>query len=42
MQEPFKELKDEEPDLACIIQLCPKEFSVNAIKSPKDNSTSTI
>ena len=42
MPEPFKELEDEEPDLVCIIQLCPKEFSVNAIISPKDNPTSTI
>ena len=42
MLEPFKELEDEEPDLACIIRLCPEEFSVNAIISPKDNLTFTI
>ena len=41
MPKPFKELQDEEFDLACIIQLCPKEFSVNAIIFPEDNSTST-
>ena len=29
--EPFKELEDEEPDLACIIQLFPEEFSINTI-----------
>ena len=42
MLEPFKELEDEEPDLACIIQLYPKEFFENAITSSKDDSTSTI
>ena len=42
MLEPFKELEDEELDLTCIIQLCPKEFSVNAIISVEDNLTSTI
>jgi len=34
MLDPFKELEDEELDLACIIQLCPKEFSVTTIISP--------
>ena len=38
----FKELEDEEPNMACIIRLCPEEFSVNAIISPKDNLTFTI
>ena len=42
MLEPFKELEDEEPDLACIIWLYPKEFFVNAITSSKDDQTSTI
>ena len=42
MPKPFKELGDEELDLACIIWLCPEEFSLNAIISPKDNLTSTI
>ena len=42
MLEPFKELEDEEPNLACIIRLCPKEFFVNAITSSKDDPTSTI
>ena len=42
MPEPFKELEDEEFDLAYIIWLCPKEFSINAITSCKDDSTSTI
>ena len=42
MLEPFKELEDEELDLTCIIQLYPKEFSVNAIISAEDNLTSTI
>ena len=41
MLEPFKELEDEEPDLACIIRLCPKEFSMNATIYPNDNPTST-
>ena len=40
--EPFKKLEDEEPNMACIIRLCPEEFSVNAIISPKDNLTFTI
>ena len=38
----FKELEDEEPDLACIIRLCLKELSMNAILTPKYNLTSTI
>ena len=42
MLEPFKELEYEEPDLACFIWLCPKEFSMNAIKSFEDDPTSTI
>ena len=42
MLEPFKELEDKELDLACIIQLCPKEFSVNAITSSKVDLTSSI
>ena len=42
MLEPFKELEDEELDLTCIIRLCPKEFSMNAIVSAEDNLTSTI
>ena len=42
MLEYFKEPKDEEPDLTCIIQLCPEEFSMNAITSFKDDPTSTI
>lgn len=42
MLEPFKELEDEELDLACIIWICLEEFSLNAIISPEDNSTSTI
>ena len=33
---------EEESDLACLICLCPEEFSVNAIISPGDNQTSTI
>ncbi|KAL0001302.1 hypothetical protein SO802_015083 [Lithocarpus litseifolius] len=32
----------EESDLACLICLCPKEFLVNAIKSPEDDLTSII
>ena len=32
----------EELDLACLIRLCPEEFSVNAIISPEDDMTSTI
>ena len=39
--EPFKELEDEEPNLAYIIRLYPKEFSMNAIISPKDNPNLT-
>ena len=42
MPEPFKEVEDEESNLACIIRLCPKEFSVNISMSFEDNSTSTI
>ena len=42
MPEPYRELEDEEPDLACIIWLCPKEFSMNAIISPEDDLTYTI
>jgi len=42
MPEPFKELEDEEPNLACIIRLYPEEFSVNAITSSEDDLTSTI
>ena len=42
MLESFKELKDEESDLVCIIWLCPKEFSMNAITSSEDDPTSTI
>ena len=34
MPDLFKELEDEEPDLACIIRLFPKDFSVNAIIFP--------
>ena len=33
---------EEESDLACLIRLCPEEFSMNAIISPGDNLTSTI
>ena len=33
---------DEESNLACLIRLCPKEFSMNAIISPRDDLTSTI
>ena len=36
MPELFKHLEDEELDLACIIRLCPEEFSMNAIIFPKD------
>ena len=42
MPEPFKELEDGEPNLACIIQLCPKEFSVKTITSFEDDMTSAI
>ena len=42
MPEPFKGLEDEESDLACIMQLCSEEFSVNAFLSLKDNPTSSI
>ena len=38
----YMELEDDEPNLAYIIQLCPEEFSVNAITSFEDNSTSII
>ena len=37
-----QESYEEESDLACLIRLCPKEFSVNAIISPGDDLTSTI
>ena len=33
---------EEELDLACLICLCPEEFSVNAIISLRDYLTSTI
>ena len=33
---------EEESNLASLIRLCPKEFSVNAIISPGDDLTSTI
>ena len=42
MLEPFKELEDEEPDLACIIWLYLEDFFFSTIVSPKDNPTSTI
>jgi len=42
MLEPLKELEDKEPDLSCIIRLCPKEFSMNSITSFEDDLTSTI
>ena len=42
MLKPFKELEDAEPNLACIIWLCLKELSMNAILTPKYNLTSTI
>ena len=42
MPEPFKEVKDEEPDLTCIIWLFPKDLSVNTIMSFEDGLTSTI
>ena len=42
MLELFKELENEEPDLACIIRICLEEFSVTAITSSKDDPTSTI
>jgi len=42
MLETFKKFQDEESDLACIIQLCPEEFSMKAIISLEDNLTSTI
>ena len=35
-------MEDEEFDLACVIRLCPEEFSVNKIMSSKDGSISTI
>ena len=37
-----QESYDEELDLAHLFRLCPEEFSVNAIISPRDNLTSTI
>ena len=42
MPKPFKELEDEELDLAYIIRLYSKEFSVNDITSSEDDPTSTI
>ena len=42
LPETFKELEDEKLDLACIIRLCPKEFSMNATLSLEDNPSSTI
>ena len=42
MPKPFKELEYEELDLTYFIWLCPEEFSMNAIISPKNNPTSTI
>ena len=42
MPEPFRELEEEEANLACIIQLCPEEFFVNVITSFVDDPTSTI
>ena len=42
MPEPFKELEDEELDLACNIWLHREEFFVNAIISPEENPTSII
>ena len=42
MLEPFKELEDEESDLACIIRLCLENFFMNAIISFEDDLTSTI
>ena len=42
MPKPFKELEDEEPDLASVIRLYPEEFSVNAITSSEDDLTTTI
>ena len=35
-------MEDEESDLACVIRLCPKEFSMNTIMSSDDGSISTI
>jgi len=40
MPEPFKEVKYEEFDLACIIRLCPKEFLVSTIMSSENGSAS--
>jgi len=42
MPEPFKEMEDEKPDLACIIRLCLKEFSMNTITSSEDDPTFTL
>ena len=42
MPEPFKEVKYEEFDLACIIRLCPKEFLVNTIMSSENGLASII
>ena len=40
--EATQESYEKEPDLACLIPLCPEEFSVNAIISPGDDLTATI
>ena len=37
-----QEACEEESDLACLIRLCPEEFLVNAIISPRDDLTATI
>ena len=42
MPKPAQKLQDWESDLAGIIQLYLKEFSMDAIISPEDNPTSTI
>ena len=33
---------EEESNLACLIHLCPEEFSANVVISPRDDLTSTI
>ena len=40
--ETAQESCEEESNLACLIRLCPKEFSVNAIISPRDDLIATI
>ena len=40
--ETAQESYEEESDLACLIHLYPKEFSMNAIVSPGDDLTTTI